>query len=290
MPKVLEALASRKWGVVAAGLVVSAGLAGWFLRAGEPAESAAAREGASVLKPASLLGGVLSATGTAPAGAASPTLGTVATPNGPVALPLGPEARETAQQFRQLAALPAGDAAIALSRQLEAGIGAANLAAYVDALLHLDGPAGDRTAVGALARVANSDVVQMLADAYGSLPAERRGRVLQVIENAANPDALAGLEAIVARDTSERGSPLLASALVGMAHLGTQPSIERLITQASGADDAQALNALQRVTTRQGVELLRAAAAGGKGYEALTANQRATFGRVADVAAAAVPN
>ena len=121
----------------------------------------------------------------------------------------------------------------------------------------------------------------------------RAGRAESVCASAApavraSAAAISRLEAVVARETDERGSPLMASAMVGLAHLGTQPAVERLITQASGPNDAQALNALQRVATRQGVELLRSAAAGGKGYEALTANQRATFGRVADVAAAAL--
>jgi hypothetical protein len=285
MPNILETIAARKWAVAA---VAGAGLAGWLLWSGDHPGIAESRDTA-------LVAAVRGDAATPLAGASAVALGASAPgaapgAGAPIVLTLGPEAREVAQQFRQLATLPAGDAAIALSRQLEAGISSANLTGYVDALLNLDGPAGDRTAVGALARVANSDVVQMLADAYGSLPAERRGRILQVLENAANPDAMAGLEAIVARQTDERGSPMGASALVGLAHLGTQPSIERLITHASGPNDAQALTALQRVTTRQGVELLRTAAAGGKGYEALTANQRATFGRVADAAAAAIPN
>lgn len=283
-----EVNTSWKWGIAATGVVVAVGLAGWVWQGDDRAAAGPARNAVTAVTPA------VPASGDAPLSTspmlAAPTLGTVPTPAGPVALTLGPDARAAAQQLRQLAALPAGDAAIALGRQLEAGITAANLAAYVDALLNLDGPTGDRTAVSALARVANSDLVQTLADAYGSLPAERRGRILQVLENSANPDAMAGLEAVIARETDERGSPLMASAMVGMAHLGTQPAVERLITQVSGPNDAQALNALQRVATRQGVELLRTAAAGGKGYEALTANQRATFGRVADVAAAALPN
>jgi hypothetical protein len=272
-----------------AGVLVGAGLVGWFARTDD-----AARPGPAVVA-AGASGGLMppvdaGASSTAAQPTLMPTLGTVPTPAGPVTLNLSAQAREVAQQIRQLAALPPGDAAIALSRQLEAGIDADNLPAYVDALLNVNGPAGDRLAVSALARVANSDVMQMMRDAYGSLPADRRGRILQVLENAANPDAMAGLEAIVARETDERGSPLSASALVGLAHLGTQASIERLIAQVSGPNEAQALNALQRVSTRQGIELLRTAAAGGKGYEGLSVNLRATFGRVADAAASAMPN
>jgi hypothetical protein len=203
--------------------------------------------------------------------------------------PLSGPARAVAQQFEQLAAMPPGDAAIALGRQVEAAITPETAPAYRDALLNTGSSVVERSAIAALARTADSNLVVALANDYGSLPAERRGRILQVLENAGNPAALDGLSRIVAADTSEKRSPVVMSALYGAASLGTMESIDYLIRQAATPVPDYALMALERVKTRQGVELIRSAAAGSKGSEQLSESMRGNLLRIASAAEVQVP-
>lgn len=286
--KTMTRLASvRRWALAfgALALGVGVGVGGWlWATAGSPDRRddspAATLPG---LAPPRLLFDLSAAVSLVPG--ASPAL------PGAAAGPLASAQNQAAvQQFQQLKTLPPGDAAIALAQQIEAGIEPGNAMAYMDALFNGQGAEVERAAIKALARAGDASVMQAVAAAYGLLPVERRGRILQVLETAGNPAAISGLQAIVAEDVGERRSPLVASAMVGMAHIGTADAIEQLMAQASGPNDAYALNALQRLNTRQGVELLRTAAAGDKGYEALPPNLRATFGRVAAVAEAALPD
>ena len=128
MQNVLQATASKKWGFAVAGAVVSVGVASWFWGADERLASGAAQQGAAAVASADAsvpaVQSVSGVKGDSPP-VAAPALGAALARGGPVSVPLSAEAQVVAQQFRQLAALPAGDAAIALSQQLEAGIGAA---------------------------------------------------------------------------------------------------------------------------------------------------------------------
>jgi hypothetical protein len=193
-----------------------------------------------------------------------------------------------ARQIDQLASLPPGDDAIAQGRQLAAAATPATAPAFREALLSTTNPAVERIAIAALARTADSALVQALANDYGELPAEQRGRVLQVLEGAANPAALEGLSQIVAADTSEKRSPLVMSALYGIASLGTMESVDYLLRQSATDAGDYALMAMERVHTRQGVELIRAAAAGSKGHEQLTPSLRSNLNRIASAAEAKI--
>jgi hypothetical protein len=193
-----------------------------------------------------------------------------------------------AQQISQLAGLTPGDDAIALGRQLVASATPATAPAFREALLRTTNPAVERVSIAALARTADSALVQALANDYGELPAEQRGRVLQVLEGAANPAALDGLSRIVAADTSEKRSPLVMSALYGIASLGTMESVDYLLRQSATDGADHALMAMERVRTRQGVELIRAAAAGSKGHEQFTPSLRSNLSRIASAAEAQI--
>lgn len=247
---------------------------------------------------------VVATVGTAPSpsatGSATTTAADSGQPGGPAGsagalprsartvVPLSAAARGMVQQLDQLMALPSGDDAIALGRQLAAAATPETAPAFREALLKTANPAVERVAIAALARTADSALMQALANDYGDLPAEQRGRVLQVLEGAGNPAALDGLSGIVAADTSEKRSPLVMSALYGIANLGTMESVEYLLRQSASDAPDYALMAMERVRTRQGVEQIRAAAAGSKGHEQLTPSLRSNLGRIASAAEAQI--
>lgn len=222
-------------------------------------------------------------------GAASPVAaGTAgATPGaGPTRVATAPAlttaALATVQQMQRLTQLPAGDAAIALAQQLEAGITPENTAGYVHTLFSATSPAAERAAIAALARSGDSGVMRTLADAYGSLAPEQRGRVLQVLENAANPAALQGLTEIFAADRSEKRSALVMSALVGVAHIGTMDSVQYLLSQVTPANADYAFTALDRVSSAQGLEVIKGAAAGSKDAAGIPARYLPALKRLAE--------
>ena len=190
-------------------------------------------------------------------------------PPAPVAVkrppaPLNAQALAAVQAFARLRDLPAGDAAIELGQQLEAGITADNTAGYVQTLLTTQNRAVERAAIAALARSANGAVMQEIAAEYGALPPEQRGRILQVLEGAANPAAWQGLASIAASDTSEKRSPVVMSALSGVANIGSVEAVQYLLSQLTPGNADFALMALRRVRSAQGIEMIRAAAQGSK--------------------------
>lgn len=184
------------------------------------------------------------------------------------------------QGLDQLAKLPAGEQAIALGQKLENAITPRNAAVFVGALLTADHPAVERTAHGALSRMADSETILSLVRRYGSTPEDRRGRVLQVLENARNPAATSGLIEVVSSDTSEKRSPLLVSAMNGLAGIATTESVGFLIRQVATVNETFALMALERVNTEQGREMIRAAAAGNKDSEGIAPELLAALGRI----------
>ena len=202
--------------------------------------------------------------------------------------PLSAAAREMAAEIERLTALPPGDNAIAVGQHLAATATPAQAPAFLEALLQTTDPAVERVAIAALVRTADGAVVQDLARAYGDLPAEQRGRVLQVLEGVSHPAALDGLVRVVAADTGERRSPVTMSALYGAASVGTMDSVDYLLRQTSTDNLDLALMAMERVRTRQGVELIRAAANGSKGHEQLDPGLRQHLGRIARLAEAQI--
>lgn len=184
------------------------------------------------------------------------------------------------RQFEALAKLPPGDQAVALGQQIEASITPANTAAYIDALLTTDHPAVERTAHGALGRSADAGTIMDLVRRYGSTPEDRRGRILQVMENAQNPLAAPGLIEVVQTDTSEKRSPLLTSAMNGLAGIANTESITFLIRQVATENETFALMALGRVTNEQGREIIRGAAGGNKDSEGIPPELLAALGRL----------
>lgn len=201
-----------------------------------------------------------------------------------VPLPLSPQARAALQQFDQLRDMVPGDAAIALGRQLEAGINADNAAGYLQALLKADNPAVERAAIGALGRTADSAMVLALAGEYHELPPEQRGRILQTLEAAANPAAIDGLASIVAADTTEKRSALVMSAMYGIANIGTMDSVRYLLAQVTPGKADFALMALERVHSAQGIEMIRAAGDGSKDADGMAPAFRASLTRIAEAA------
>lgn len=195
-------------------------------------------------------------------------------------------ARDMASELDRLTALPPGDQAIAIGQHLAATATPAQAPAFLDALLRTTDPAVERVAIAALVRTADSAVVQDLARAYGGLPAEQRGRVLQVLEGVSHPAALDGLTRVIAADTGERRSPVTMSALYGVASVGTMDSVDYLLQQTRTDNLDLALMAMERVRTRQGVEMIRAAAAGSKGHEQIDPSVRPHLGRIASLAEA----
>ncbi len=255
--------------------------AGWLLMPDEPSD-AAARGGAAAdarrpaapsATPAPKPAGAAQAAATA----AAPTPRTPAATN---AVALNPAARAALQQFERLRGLPAGDAAVELARQLEAGITADNTNGYVQALLKAASPAEARAAGAALARAGDGDVMRQLAGLYGSLDAEQRGRVLQVLEQAGNPQAIEGLAALFLADTSEKRSALVMSALYGVAHIGTMESVQVLLKQVTPANADYALLALGRVNSTQGIEMIRAAANGSKDAQSIPSHYLPALKRI----------
>lgn len=269
---------SRTW-LIAGGVVLAlvAG-AGWLLAPTGGPVAGAGPGPMTAAAPATLPGGTpgTGASGSVPGEAVR--LPAAALP------PLSPAAQAVARQIDQLAGLPPGDAAITLARQLETSVTPQTAPAFRDALLRATHPGVERVAISALARAADSELMVALAGDYGTLPPEARGRILQVLEAAGNPAALDGLTQIVAADTSEKRSPLVMSALYGIAHLGTMDSVGYLLRQTSTDSVDYALMALERVPTRQGVEMIRAAAAGSRGYEQISPSMRANLQRVAGTA------
>jgi len=278
-----------KWLVPLAGLAaVAAGV--WLYQRPESVPDVVREVVASVGTAASPSGSGSATAGTADSGQPGVPAGDATThpQSAKTALPLSAAARGVAQQLDRLTALPSGDDAITLGHQLAAAATPETATAFREVLLKTTNPAVERVAIAALARTADSALVQALANDYGDLPAEQRGRVLQVLEGAANPAALDGLSGIVAADTSEKRSPLVMSALYGVANLGTMESVDYLLRQ-SGTDSVDfALMAMERVRTRQGVEQIRAAAAGNKGHEQLSPSLRSNLSRIASVAEANV--
>ena len=200
--------------------------------------------------------------------------------------PLSAAARDMARELDRLTALPPGDQAIAVGQHLAATATPAQAPAFLEALLRTTDPAVERVAIAALVRTADSAVVQDLAGAYGTLPAEQRGRVLQVLEGVSHPAALDGLTRVIAADTGERRSPVTMSALYGVASVGTMDSVDYLLRQTRTDNLDLALMAMERVRTRQGVELIRAAAAGSKGHEQIDPSLRPHLSRIASLAEA----
>ncbi len=257
--------------------------AGWLLLPGgasDPATPVAAP--ASVQRPPArapqpLLLNTASASATATASAAAPARA----PAAAAAPAQSPAAVATLQHFERLRGLPAGDAAIALSRQLEDSITAENTSGYVQALLQGTTPAEVRAAGAAIARAGDGDLMRQLAGQYGSLNAEQRGRVLQVFERAANPQAAEGLMALFLADNSEKRSALVMSALYGVAHIGTMESVQVLLKQVTPANADYALLALGRVNSPQGIEMIRAAAQGSKDAQTIPSHYLPALRRIA---------
>lgn len=189
---------------------------------------------------------------------------------------------EVPKLFEQLASLSPGDAAIALGRRLGNAITPANTPQYVEALLSTDHPGVERAALTALSRTADSQTLIALVGRYGRTEPERRGRILQILENAANPVAFAGLTYVVDTDKSEKRSPLLVHALNGLANLGTAEATSYLIQQVATDNETFAYMALERVRDMQSREMIRSAAAGNKDSEGITPEQRQTLSRIAD--------
>ena len=205
-------------------------------------------------------------------------------PTAVLSAPLTAQARASMHEFDHLRDMAPGDAAIALGRQMEAAITAENAAGYAQTLLKTDHAAVERSAIAALARTADSSLMLALAGQYDAVPPENRGRILQVLEGAANPVAVEGLAGIVAADTSEKRSPLVMSAMYGIANIGTMDSVQYLLGQVSRGNADFALMALERVRTPQGIELIRAAAAGSKDADAIAPSFRPALRRIAEAA------
>ena len=177
-------------------------------------------------------------------------------------------ANPTLREFERLSKLPAGDEAIALSKQIEAAISPQNMTSYVQALLVTENTAVERAAITALARTADAATIIELATHYGAIAAEQRGRILQVLEGAQNPEAVKGLADIATADVSEKRSPLMMSALYGIANVGTQDGVQHLLGQLSTGNAEYAVMALERVQSAQGIAMIRAAAEGSKDVQA----------------------
>ena len=201
-----------------------------------------------------------------------------------VDMPLNAQARAVVQQFDQLRGMVPGDAAIALGRQLEAGMTPENAAGYVKALVQTDNPAVERSAMAALARSAGTEQILALAGEYNVLAADHRGRILQTLESMANPAAVDGLTRIAAADTTEKRSALVMSAMHGMANIGSMDSIQYLLGQLSPGKADLALMALERVHTPQGIEIIRAAGEGSKDADGILPAYRPVLTRIAEAA------
>lgn len=168
------------------------------------------------------------------------------------------------RDFDRLRVMQPGNDAIALAQQLEAAITPGNTDVYVQALLATDHPAIERVVITALARTADAGVMLTLAGHYGSTTDVARGRILQVLEAAENPAATSGLSAIVTAETSEKRSPVMMSAMYGIANTGSVDSVHYLLQQLNTANAEYSVMALERVRSSQGIEMIRQAAEGSK--------------------------
>ncbi len=195
---------------------------------------------------------------------------------------LNAPAQALTKDFERLGKLPSGEAAITLGQQIEAAITADNAGGYIRALLSTEHPAVERAASSALARAADSQTMIELAGYYGAIEPERRGRILSVLEAAANPASTPGLAAIIAADTDEKRSPLMMSAMYGIANTGTVESVQYLLGLLSTENGEYAVMALERVHSALGVEMIRAAAAGNKDVTPAAENFQGALRRIAD--------
>lgn len=168
------------------------------------------------------------------------------------------------RDFDRLRVMPPGNDAIALAQQLEAAITPGNTDVYLQALLATDHPAIERVVITALARTGDAAVMLTLAGHYGSTTDTARGRILQVLEAAENPAATSGLSAIVTAETSEKRSPVMMSAMYGIANTGSVDSVQYLLRQLNTDNAEYSVMALERVRSSQGLEMIRQAAEGSK--------------------------
>ncbi len=187
-----------------------------------------------------------------------------------------------ARSFETLAGLPSGDPAIELGHRLEAAISPENAVAYVDALLSTESPAVERVAHAALARAGDRASFEELLRRHAGTSLARRGRILALLEDVRTPAAVEVLVSAIGADTSEKRSPLLVSAMRGLASVATPESIAYLIGQLWTHNEAYAWIALEAVHTPQGRELIRAAARGNKDSAGLPADRLANLARIAD--------
>ena len=276
------------WKFALAGLTVLA--AGAYLAWAPDTREIGRLAGLGIAAPGALpLAASAGAGSVAPAAAITPPALTAGTSGAPEAqqaqaAALSPQAATALKALNQLRSLPPGDTAIELGRQLEAGITPENAAGYVQALLQTQSPAVERAATAALSRTANSELMRELASAYGTVPAEQRGRILQVLEAASSPEALQGLVGIATTDNSEKRSPVVVSALAGIANIGDMDSVEYLLSQVTPANGDYALMALKRVKSAQGIEMIRAAGTGSKDADNIPADYLPVLLRIANAA------
>ena len=195
--------------------------------------------------------------------------------------PAGESPASITQSLGRLAAMPPGDAAIALGQDIEAALTPQNAIAFIEALLTTGHPAVERTAHSALAHSADSETLTALVNRYGSTPEERRGRILQILDHVENPAATESLIQTVANDTSEKRSPLLVCAMNGLANLSTVESVSYLIGQVATDNEAFAFMALERVRTDQAREMIRAASTGNKDSVGIAPEHLAVLARIA---------
>jgi hypothetical protein len=161
--------------------------------------------------------------------------------------------------FAQLDALPAGPDAVALTQQLEQSITSDNVDQYVSALITSENIAVARGALAALARTADAATVGKVVAQFGTASEQGRGRILQFLEQVQNPAAYAGLVQTVRSDTSEKGSPILGSAMAGLANLGNQESVGYLLSQLPTQNEFFVLRALERLQNPEGRRILEGA-------------------------------
>jgi hypothetical protein len=183
-----------------------------------------------------------------------------------------PEGKE--DLFAKLAAAPAGAEAIALTQKLDAAITAENVDQYIAALVTTDHIAIERATHAALSRTADSAAVTKLAAQFGTATEQGRGRILQCLEQLQNPAAYAGLVSTVRADTSEKGSPILGSAMFGLASIGSPEAAAFIVSQVPTQNEFFALKALERLSTPDARRVVEGALAGNKDGTGLDANSR----------------
>jgi hypothetical protein len=183
-----------------------------------------------------------------------------------------PEGKE--DLFAKLAAVPAGAEAVALTQKLEAAIAPENVDQYISALVTTDHVAIQRATHAALTRTADSAAVTKLAAQFGTATEQGRGRILQCLEQLQNPAAYAGLVSTVRADTSEKGSPILGSAMFGLANIGSQEAAVFILSQVSTQNEFFALRALERLESPDARRVVEGALAGNKDGALLDDNSR----------------